>query len=105
MAMTQLALLFLGALAGVTSIGLFMRTDAPTKVVLSFTAAVLWGVFGMSAFDVIIVSESHVVRSEPILPLAYLGLGLAFAATGFAIMQLIGMLNESRSSDVSEMIE
>lgn len=89
MAMTQAALFFIGGLAVLTTIGLFVNfQDRWTSVIVSFLAAVLWGVFGLSAFDVIVVDSFASVISEPIMPLVVLGFGMAFVVGVFWLFEL-----------------
>lgn len=89
MAMTELALLFIGALATLATVGMFMDfRDLWTPVIVSFAAAMLWGLFGMSSFDVIVRDTSFAEASEPILPLVWLGFGFAFATGMFWLWQL-----------------
>jgi len=89
--MTQLGLLFLGALAAMMSAaGLFGRfEDRWTNVVLAFAGSVVWGVFGISSFDVIVHSTAYSRQSEPMLPLAYLGVGFAVVVGLFGIRLLL----------------
>lgn len=93
MVMTEGALLFLGALATLATIGMFIDFgDEPTRIVIGFVAALLWGIFGMSSFDVIVVDSYAAVKSEPITPLAYLGIGFAMVLTGFWFYKLVRIL-------------
>lgn len=88
MAMTELTLVFLGVLATLASLGLFVDFgDQWTRLVISFTAAILWGVFGLSAFDVVILFTDP-IQSEPILPLAYLGIAFALMVALYAVWDL-----------------
>jgi uncharacterized membrane protein YuzA (DUF378 family) len=92
MAMTQSALLFMGSLAALVGyLGLFKRFDDNwTPVLLIFGSAMLWGAFGLSAGDVIVsVSDTGATSSEPIFPLFYLGIGLAFVMALFGVFELI----------------
>lgn len=95
MAVTQSVLLAIGVLAAALSyLGLFkpfQGSDNWTRVLLLFTAAMLWGGFGLSSFDVVRITsccEVHVT----ILPLVYLGFGFAFVIGLFAIYELFRAL-------------
>lgn len=105
MAMTDLALVWLGTLAAVATAGLFVSfADRWTEFVVDVLAMVLWGVFGISSFDVI-VGESP-TASEPILPLAYLGIGLAAAVGVYTAYDLVtGAAEQARDADVGGMLE
>lgn len=90
MAMSQLALLWVGTLAALLSFfGLFKSFDDNwTPVLLIFTGAILWGVFGLSAGDVLIPTGSG-TTSESMLPLLFVGLGLAMITALFGIGELV----------------
>lgn len=91
--MTQLALWFIGLLATLSTLaaaGLVLdgRADRWTRVAVSALAAILWGMFALSSFDVVIDNASYATSSEPILPLVYTGVILA-AATGIYTLAVI----------------
>lgn len=91
--MTQLALVFLGSFASLTTLGLFVaQFDAATRALTGFIGAVSWGLFGISSFDVIVTEHVDPPVSEPILPLAYLGIGLAIVVGLFATKELLAAL-------------
>lgn len=99
MVMTEGALLFLGALATLATLGLFANFDDRwTGVVVTFLAAILWGLFGMSAFDVIVRETTFADSSEPIMPLVYLGFGLAFIIAIYGFYDLLS----AAGSEVNE---
>jgi uncharacterized membrane protein YuzA (DUF378 family) len=102
MVMTQLTLVFLGALATLATLGLFVEFDDRwTSILVEFLAAILWGLFGMSAFDVIVTEHVSPPVSEPILPLAYLGIGLAFIVALYGFYDLIqGFGAEASEADM-----
>lgn len=88
MGMTQLTLVFMGSLATLATIGMFVNFgDDATRVLVSFTASIIWGFFGMSAFDVYV--NETATKSEPILPLAYLGIGFSIIVGLFALFALM----------------
>jgi len=92
MAMTVLALVFIGTLAVVLSwAGLFgpLPQDG-TNAAVSFAASVLWGVFGISAFDVIVDVSEGVVVSRSMEPLAFMGIAFSLVVGLFSVKQLLG---------------
>lgn len=104
MAMTELTLVFIGALAAVLSgTGLFARfQDDATNVVLSFAGAITWGAFGISSFDVIVHSSAYATQSEPILPLAYLGIAFSVIVGLFAVYQLLKLVQGEAEATTEE---
>lgn len=102
MAITPLILLGMGALAaGISYLGLFARFgDNFTPVLLQATAAAIWGAFGMSAFNVEMSQRLCCSREAEILPLAYLGIGLALLMALFMISDLFTAIgDEARQTD------
>lgn len=100
MAATPLfAVLFMGLVALLASIGMFVDFgDDATRVIVSFLASVVWGLFGMSSFDVYVDDAATV--SEPIYALAYLGLGLAAVTALFAVLLLFQAIrSEAEQTD------
>lgn len=94
MAMTQLALLFIGGIALLASLGLFYNFDDPwTGVLVGFVAAGLWGLFGISSMDVIVRDSAWASASRPIDPLMWVGFALAVLTAFFAIYDLLQQLN------------
>lgn len=102
MAMTMSALWFMGALAAGTGwLGLFREFDDHwTPVLLTFLSAITWALFGLSAYDVIVLDTAVASASEPIMPLVLLGLGLAFITALFGLYDLVTGLSRE-ASDVS----
>lgn len=90
MAVPELALLFLGTLAVLASIGLFVDFGDETDLLVAFAAALLWAVFGLSAMD---VSVSAFHPSDGIDQFVFLGLGLAFVCVLFGVWRLYESLN------------
>jgi drug/metabolite transporter (DMT)-like permease len=91
MVMTEPALLFIGSLAALLGFyGLFKEYDDNwTPVLLTFTSAILWGVFGLSSRNVIVPDAGTSHQTEPIEPLFFVGLGLAFMTVLFGLQQLV----------------
>lgn len=111
MVMTQSALLFLGSFAtGLAYLGLFKNfsgEDRWTRVLLLFSSAMVWGVFGLSSYDVIIATTETApltTRSEPILPMVYLGFGLAFIVTLFGVYELFQAIARDASDATDGML-
>lgn len=106
MAMTQLGLMMMGGIATLATIGMFKDFgDDETRVIMSFGASVLWGFFGMSSFDVIVRSTSYASASEPITPLAYMGIGLSIITGFFAIWMLLMLVkSETSATDLEGMM-
>lgn len=105
MAMTQSALLFMGTFAtGLAYLGLFKNFsggDRWTRVLLLFASAMVWGVFGLSSYDVIVRDTSFASASESIIPLVYLGFGLAFIVALFGIFEMFQAIG-SDASDAAD---
>ena len=104
MAMTQSMLLFIGGLATLTTLGMFKDWgDDWTGVLVAFTAAILWGVFGVSSFDVIIVRDAT-VTSVSSLPVVVIGVAFAIITGIYAIMELLyGFGGEASEIDTTLM--
>jgi uncharacterized membrane protein YuzA (DUF378 family) len=92
MVMTQPALAILAGLGTLALIGMFRNFDGATQVLIRFVGAIVWGMFGLGSFDVIVRSTSYASASEPILPLAFLGIGLAVVMALFALLELFGVI-------------
>jgi len=106
MAMTVLALVFIGTLATALSwAGLFgpLPQDG-TNAAVSFAASVLWGVFGISAFDVIVHSTAYSSISEPIEPLAFMGIAFSLVVGLFSVKQLLAAVRGEVESTSEESI-
>jgi len=107
MAMTQLALVFMGVLAATLSgLGLLGPfNDDGTNVILSFIGAVVWGFFGLSSFDVIVFSSAYASQSEPIMPLVFLGVGLSIVVGVFSFHTLLkGVKDETEATTEGNML-
>lgn len=105
MAMTQSALMFMGAMAtGLAYLGLFKNfvgDDRWTRVLILFASSIVWGVFGLSSYDVIVRDTAYASASEPITPLVYLGFGLAGIMALFGIYEMFQAIG-SDARDASE---
>lgn len=107
MAMTQLALLFLGSFATLTTLGLFVDFgDDITGALVGFVGALTWGLFGVSAFDVIVRQTPFASASEPITPLAYLGIGLSVVVGLFSVKRLLaGVRQETEAASADGLLK
>jgi len=106
MAISQSMLAFVGLLAASMSyIGLFKPFaggDRWTRVLLLFGGAILWGMFGLSANDVIVGSNNMVtLESVTMLPLVYLGYGAAFVVALFGIFEMFQAIT-GQTSDAAD---
>jgi hypothetical protein len=105
MAMTQPVLLFIGALATLATIGMFVGfADDWTGVVVAFAASLLWGIFGISSFDVIL-QETGVSMVVTYWPLVIIGVGFALMTGIFAIMELLFAFNTGASDIDTSLVE
>lgn len=86
MPVTELTLVFLGSLATLTGSALFLRVEPWTRLVLIFLSSVLWGITGMSAFDVVVARDP--LQSEPNLAMAIVGIGLSLLVGVYALHEL-----------------
>lgn len=93
--MTQAALLFIGALATLATLGIFVdfrdadgNPDRATSVIVPMLAAILWGAFALSSSDVIVRDTSFASASEPITPLFWLGVMFALLLGLYGVHEL-----------------
>jgi len=102
MAMPLNALLFLGVLAVLTAAAMFLDwDDGATRIVFAFASSILWGAFGLSSFSVNI-SDANPGVTEPIYPLAYLGVAFAvmtFPLSVLWLLQFVGQAADETSLD------
>lgn len=104
MSIPPILLVFIGLLATVATLGLFYQFGDPwTGVLVELAAAVLWGLFGLSAMDVVIVSDVNPPVSEPLRPLMFLGFGLAAVTFLFVLYDLAtGLKHEASETDLAK---
>lgn len=97
--MSQTTLLFIGALATLATVGLFVDfADDWTGVVVAFGGSILWGIFGLSAYDITIY-EGATVYSETDMALVAIGIGFGIMVGMYALAMLFSAFN-TESSDV-----
>lgn len=89
MAMTQLSVLFLLALAALASIGLFGPLPPATRVLLGMLGSVLWAVGGLSAFSVFAEAWTG---SRSMEPLAIVAIGMAALTLLLSLYQLASII-------------
>lgn len=105
MPMTQLVLVFLASLASfATVLAGWMVMNAPrvdrwTRAVVTLGGAILWGIVGISSFDVVVTSHVNPPVSEPILPMAYVGIALSMLIGLYGLYDLlVGIGEEARNT-------
>lgn len=84
----ELTFIWLGSVAVLASVGVFVSMDPTTDTLMPFIAAVIWGAFGLVGFDVAITDTNPPVTTSA-GPVAYLGFMFAFMAMAFGIWQLV----------------
>lgn len=90
MAMSQGAVMFVGAIAMLATAGLFVDWDDETGVLVGFLASILWGAMAMSSFSVHSQAWSG---TKPMPPLVYIGIAMALLVallTLYQVAQLLG---------------
>lgn len=105
MAVTELTLVFIATLATLATVGMFLNfADRWTELLVTFAASLLWGVVGMSSFDVIVRDTSFATASEPIEPLVYLGFGFAGIIAIYGLHDLlVGVRDEASDADLEDL--
>lgn len=102
MATTQLTLLFLGTLATLATIGMFVDMDDATTIVVSAMAAILWAIMANASLDVITNASLGVAASEPVWSLVYVAAIMALGTAAFAVFNIIAILGRrSGATDAS----
>lgn len=104
MAIPQLSLIFIGLLAVLATISLFVDLgDRWTNILVTFLASIVWGVFGISSYDVY-VDEAATV-TESVMPLVVLGIGFSGLIALYGFLDIIfGFGEEAAESDIEEMM-
>lgn len=107
MAMTPIALIFLGFVALLATLGIFMKRqlDRQTKILVTFMAAALWGLFALSAMDVVVRDAAWASASESLDPLMWMGFGMAALTSLYGIYDVFaGLGREAEDTDVESAI-
>jgi len=97
MAVTEITLLILAALATLGTLGLFADyADRWTELLVTFTTALLWAIFGFSSFDVMVRNTAFATASEPIMPLVFVGFGFSAVVFMYGFYDLVaGVASEA----------
>lgn len=103
MAITQTALVFLGALATLTTAGIFFDySDEETPIILTFAASIMWILFGFSSFDVI-AHRGSLAYHYSLDVLVWLGLGIGILLFLLLIKELYAYLfATSQDADIQQ---
>lgn len=104
MAMSELLLAWLGSVAVLATFGLFYNfRDRWTALLVEFVASVLWGVFALSARDVIVPSGASTPVSESMDMLVFLGITFVIVTFGYFLYDLAtGVSKEASETNVEE---
>lgn len=103
--MTPITLVFLGFVALLATFGIFMKRqlDRPTKILITFMAAALWGLFALSSMNVVIGETAS--ASEPMDPLLWMGVGMTILTALYGIYDVFeGVGSEASDTDVESMM-
>lgn len=101
MAMTELLLVWVGSVALLATYGLFYQfRDRWTAILVEFGASVLWGLFAVSAMDVIVPSGASTPVSASMDMLVYLGIGFALVTFVYFLYDLLAGIG-AEAEDVS----
>lgn len=100
MALTQSALLWLGTVALLANVGMFVDMDRFSSIVLPFVASILWGITAIASFDVSVVSGGT-TQSFAFVELVYPALAMAFGSALLGIYELL----LGGSADVEESMQ
>ena len=86
MAVSELIYVWLGSVAVLASIGMFLPLDRFSEIVLPFVAAILWGVLSLLSLDVL---AGDSLQSIEIMPVFWLSGMFALGAAVLGIYYLI----------------
>jgi hypothetical protein len=84
----ELTFVWLGTVAVLASVGMFVQMDETTDTIIPFVATILWGALGLTAFDVAITDTDPPVTTA-IEPVAYLAFAFAMVCAVFGVYQLV----------------
>lgn len=105
--MPQSILLALFGLAVLATLGLFVSFgDRWTGLLVEFVGALLWGMVGLSAFDVRMRStaQADIMTEEPVMALVMVSFMLAFATFAYFLADLVTGIGAEASEGVSELL-
>lgn len=101
----QLMVVFIGSLATIASIGMFVQFGDETDLLVPFIAAILWGTDGLLSFDVIVTSTDAVTRSEPQMSIAILFIGFGLVCALYGVWQIFkAPAREMEETDMGRML-
>lgn len=100
MTTTPTTLVFLGALATLSTIGMMTDMDSATQLVVSVVAAVTWAITANAALDVMTAPE-RTAASEPVWGVVYVSVILALATGVFALLFVFETLGRSAGATES----
>lgn len=93
MAVPQGTFQLMAVLAAMASIGPFLQIDAASRTITAAFASLLWFVFGFSAYQIAVGTETYSVE-----PLAYVGYVAGIIMAAFTINYAFGVLRDTTSS-------
>lgn len=98
-------LYFVGGLAALATLGLFINfDDKGTSVVVSYVAALLWGLFSLMSFDVRTITTYFATKSDSLSMLGYFTGVMSAAIFVFATWQLLEALGDrANDADISKL--
>lgn len=111
MAITQLGLLFIGLLAVLSTVGLFIdfrdrngQPDRGTPVLLAFLGSILWGTFALSSSDVYV--DEAASTAEALDPLFWVGVLLSALVALYAVWLLFqAIFAETSEANIDALVE
>lgn len=106
MAISELILVSMMALATIATIGIFLEYgDAATRIVVGFAASILWGLIGFASYEVIIPTSTTAAEPATVYPTVYVGFGFAAVTALFAIYSLVASVGEeAKATEAQDMI-
>lgn len=103
MAMTQTGLVILGGIATLASMGMFRGfRDDGTEIVVHVAATAAWFFLGVSALDVIVRDSYAATASEPMYPVAYLGLAFGLGSFMLTLWRIVKALGDEAGATKSD---
>lgn len=106
MAVTELTLVALAAVATMLSVGLLTSMDEPTRVILGFAGSICWGLVALSSFDVLVPATGSPPSQITVTPFVYLGFGFAIIVGVLSLLQLMRAVgSETGATEGSGLIE
>lgn len=85
---SDLALVWLGSVAVLASIGVLVPMDRLTNIIIPWVAAIWWGATGLSAGEVAISDTDPVVTAD-FQPVLWLGVVMAFVCVMLGLYEIV----------------